>query len=229
MTLKAYAVIEDGENTGGIVWAEHAVSARRQGAGQFNDGDFSGVSCTRAPWADEYADKPLPISVMIGAGWHFDCCGCGATIDEDWLCEEGLPLEGVIGTQHSKVYCSEICQCRDKLREAIKRDCERRAIEALQAYVVKRFPGVDFASKDNWKPHAYACDDSGGAWQVRQVVVSFAYPGMKIGPATCRIERSGRNERLIGPVKPEYECCAGDREAFEVWVVSPQSRSKAAA
>lgn len=219
--LKAFAVLEDCENTGGIVFAQHAVVARRIGAGQYNGGEFDGLSCRRAPWADEFAGKPIPIKVMISHGWHFECCGCGATIDEDWLCDEGLPLAGVIGTQHSKVYCCEICECRDKLQQAIRRDHERRAIEALQAFVLKRFPSVKFRDAENWKPHAYASEEQ-GVWQVRQVVVSFDFPGAKIGAATCRIER-GQAAR-IGPLWPEYSCCFGDKEAFEAWVASPESR-----
>lgn len=222
--LKAFAVLEDGENTGGIVFAEHAIVARRKGASQFNGGEFEGLSCRRAPWADRFAGEPIPISEMITNGWHFECCGCGATIDEDWLHDEDLPLDGVIGTQHSKVYCSEICECRDKLRNAIKRDHERRAIESLKAFVRKRFPGVVFAAgKDNWKPHAYAAEDK-NSWQVWQVVVSFEFPGMKIGPATCRIERGQQHDRFIGPVWPEYSCCAGDQGAFVAWAASPESR-----
>lgn len=226
MVLKAYAVLEDGENTGGIVWAGHNVVARREGASIFGDGDFSGMSCTRAPWADGYTHKTLPISLMIENGWRFECCGCGATINEDFLDAEDLPLEGVIGTQHSKVYCSEICECRDNLEHAIKRDHERRAIEALRAYVLKRFPGVTIGAKENWAPHAYA-SNHGGAWQVRQVVISFEFPGQKIAPAACRIDRDQQNARLIGPIRPEYSCCFGDRETFEAWVASPQSRQKA--
>lgn len=224
--MKAYAVLEDCENTGGIVFAERAIVARRDGASQYGDGDFGAVSCRRAPWADEFAGKPIPVKVMVANGWHFECCDCGATIDEDWLYDEDLPLDGVIGFQHSKVYCSEICEARDNLRSAIKRDHERRAIEALKAYVLKRFPSVKFRDADNWRPHAYASNDQ-GTWQVRQAVVSFEFPGMKIGAATCRIERGQHNDRMIGPVRPEFSVCAGDREVFQAWAASPESRMAA--
>lgn len=134
-------------------------------------------------------------------------------------------MDGVSGYQTSAVYCSEICECREQLRKAIKRDHERRAIEALQAFVLRRFPSVTFASKDNWTPHAYA-NENKGSWHVAQAVVSFEFPGMKIGPATCRIEREQIHRQLIGPVWPEYSCCGGDREAFEAWAKSPESRIK---
>ncbi len=222
--MKAFAVLEECENTGGIVFAEHAIVARRDGANIFSDGDFSGISCRRAPWADEFADTRLiPAKVMIENGWHFECAGCGETISEGWLSDEDLPLDGVIGHQHSRIYCCEICQCRDELHRAIKRDHERRAIEALQAFVLKRFPSIAFATKENWKPHAYATERD-GVWQVQEVVVSFEFPGMKIGAATCRIDRARSHDRLIGPIRPEFSCCGGDREIFEAWAHSPGSR-----
>jgi hypothetical protein len=225
--LKAYAVLEDSENTGGIVFAKHAIVARREGSSQFGSGEFEGWSCRRAPWADAWADsdEDVPAKLMIEHGWHFECCGCGHKIDEDWLNDEGLPLDGVSGTQHSRVYCSEICECHDNLRRAIARGHERRAISALKEFVLKRFPGIAFEQKDNSKPHAYA-SESKGVWQVRQAVVAFGFPGMKIGPATCRIDRDQSHDKFIGPIWPEFSCCFGDKEAFETWAASPESRAK---
>lgn len=221
--LRAYAVLEDCENTGGIVFAERPIVARREGASRYNDGDFGGVSCRRAPWADKFVGKPVPVSVMIANGWHFECHGCGATIDEAWLHDEDLPLDGVIGTQESAVYCSEICECRERLHVAIKRDHELRAIMALKAFVLKRFPGVKIRDDDSHKPHAYATNEN-GVWHVREVVVSFDFPGMKVSAAQCRINRGWRSERIIGPIRPEFSCCAGDKEAFEAWADSQESR-----
>ncbi|HYM33363.1 MAG TPA: hypothetical protein VEU47_18840 [Candidatus Cybelea sp.] len=223
--MKAFAVLSDYTNEGSIVFAKTGIEARKWGANELNDGELRGISCRRAPWADDL-DGQVPARLMIAHGWHFECCGCGETIDEDWLYDNDLPIEGVLGTQHSRIYCSDICQARDNLDRAIKRDHERRAIEMLQAYVLKRFPSVSFAQKDNWKPHAYAVQ-RGGTWQVEQVAVSFEFPGMKIGPATCRLDRGGENARLIGPVKPYFMCCGGDREAFEAWASSPESRRPA--
>jgi len=223
MPLQAYAVLEDCENTGGIVFAEHAIVARRRGADTYNDGEFSGVSCRRALWADAFVGQPIPAKVMIAHGWHFECCGCGSEIDEDWLHDEDLPLEGVIGFEHSRIYCSEVCEASDNLQRAIARDHERRAIEALKAFVRKRFPSVQFRDDGHWKPHAYAGQER-GTWRVRQAVVAFDFPGMKIGAAQCRLERGQHNDRLIGPVRPEFSCCFGDKEAFQAWADSPESR-----
>lgn len=223
LSLRAFAVTEENENTGAIIFAEHDIVARKRGADEFNDGELRGITCRRAPWADAFADQGVPAKVMIENGWHFECCGCGETIDEDWLYDNDRTIEGVIGFQHSKIYCCEICEARDRLYEAIKRDHERRAIDALKAFVRRRFPSVTFSTEGNWKPHAYATERK-DAWHVASAVVSFEFPGMKIGAATCRIEREQGNGHLIGPIWPEYQCCVGDREAFEAWAHSPESR-----
>ncbi|WP_407146267.1 hypothetical protein [Bradyrhizobium sp. ORS 86] len=227
--MKAFAVTEDQENTGEIIFAEHAIVARRRGADEYNDGELSGITCRRAPWADKFEGQPVPAWVMIDNGWHFDCGHCGARIDSDYLYDEDLPLKGVIGTQHSLVYCSAICEAEDRLEQAIRADHQRRAIEALSNFVRKRFPAVTIRADGNNAPHAYAAQRR-GSWQVEQVVVSFDFPGMKIAPAQCRIDRSGiRDDQLIGPLWPRFLCCNGDRDVFERWAASPESREKAPA
>lgn len=227
--MKAYAVTEDQENTGAIIFADHAIVARKRGADEFNDGELRGISCCRAPWADGFAGEPVPASVMIDHGWHFECGHCGARIDSDYLEDEDLPVEGVVGTQSGIVYCSAVCEAGGNLERAIRADHQRRAIKAMSEFVRKRFPGVTIHRDGNNKPHAYA-SQRGSAWQVEQIVVSFDFPGMKIAPAQCRLDRSdSRNHGLIGPVKPYFTCCGGDVEAFETWAASPASREKAAA
>jgi hypothetical protein len=138
--LRAFAVTETCEGTGGIVFARHNVVARREGACQFSDGDFHSVECRRAPWADQFAsDKIVPVSAMIWAGWHFECTGCGRRIDEDlpsaWENEvaPGEPIKGanlryarwnpdhVIGYQHSLVFCRRACQVAYDKEEAEKK------------------------------------------------------------------------------------------------------------
>ncbi|MBZ9600697.1 hypothetical protein [Phyllobacterium chamaecytisi] len=221
--LKAFAVTETDDNTGGIVFARHAVTARRHGANEYAGGEFAYVSCRRAPWADRFAENQDPtISVMIAHGWHFECQGCGAKIDEDWLDEEGLPVEGVIGTQATSVYCCARCKWKSMKRAAKRKEQEQLAIGAYKAVVLKRFPDAEFCDNEPDKyrghHHAYVTMDK-GAWHWGQVVISFKFPGMQIAPA-----HYSRNEPMhqwrspfIGPVKPEYTCCNGDREAFEAW------------
>lgn len=216
--LKAFAVTEECENTGGIVFARHAVTARRLGASEYNGGEFEGVSCRRAPWADEWADKQedVPVQLMIAHGWHFECCGCGHRIDEDYLHENDLLIADVIGTQRSSVFCNEICKAEEALRDAIKRDREKRMLAIMRERVLKRFPGVEFATEGNWAQHAYA-EKRNGSWQVSQAVVSFKFPGMVHGPATYRFDL---DYHKVGPVRPHVSCCNGDRDAFEAWAAS---------
>src|SRR5687767_14229018 len=42
--LRAYAVTEEDEGTGGIIFARHAIVARRAGANEYNGGEFHGVT-----------------------------------------------------------------------------------------------------------------------------------------------------------------------------------------
>jgi len=81
--LLAYAVQEEDEGTGGIVFARSNVEARRRGSSEFGDGDFNWGKATRARWADAYAPGPVPISVMIENGWWFCCQHTGIRIDSE--------------------------------------------------------------------------------------------------------------------------------------------------
>jgi hypothetical protein len=217
--LKAFVVLEENENTGGIVFASTASKARRLGANEYNDSELQGLSCRRAPWADKWAStkEDVPVQVMISHGWRFECCGCGETICEDWLYDEDLPLEGVIGTQRSMVYCSEICECQEKLRRARAKDYQRRMIEKLSKLLLKRFPEAKIT-----KTHAYATERN-GSWQVTQCVVHFKFPGMKIGPASLRFDLDSYR---VGPVRPEFNCCFGDKEAFEAWAAETKKSAQ---
>ncbi len=76
MSMKAYAVQEDYEGTGAIIFAKHAIQARRWGANEFNGGELGGMTCRRAPWADQYAPGPIPAEVMMEHGWSFLCVRC---------------------------------------------------------------------------------------------------------------------------------------------------------
>lgn len=66
-SLKAYYVLEDCENTGGIVFARSSAEARREGSREFGDGDFNWGRARRVPWADGYAPGPVPFKMMDSA------------------------------------------------------------------------------------------------------------------------------------------------------------------
>lgn len=232
--IKAYAVTESFEDTGGIVFARHAVTARRVGACEYADSDFSNVSCRRAPWADHCADTGIvPASLMVECGWHFECFGCGRRIDSDlpdaWENESyDAPARElvlarrryrkwkpshVIGTQHSAVFCDQQCKDDHDADEAERKRRQDHAIGVFKRKVLKRFPGVQFCD-DGWsKPHAYATKEN-GRWRVKQVAVSFEFPGMKHGPANYRWDAPSTYRKAE---KAHFTCCTGDREAFESW------------
>lgn len=221
MTLKAYAIQEEAEGTGGIVFAKHAVVARREGAGLFNGGEFSGLSCRRAAWADVCAETGVvPAARMVAHGWWFECGFCGRRIDEDSLAERGLKVEGVVGTQHSFVYCCRTHATKARLEAAQRRRAEAAAIDLFSERIRRRFPSAALRSGER-AAHAYVCGGLGGPWVVEQVVIAFDFPGQKYGPAELRYQRSPGQR--VGPFEPEFSCCAGDREAFEVFAAEQKA------
>ncbi len=58
-----------------IVFANHSVVARREGASEL-DVEFGDVSCHRAPGFDGREPGPIPKSELWGVGWWFDCVEC---------------------------------------------------------------------------------------------------------------------------------------------------------
>jgi hypothetical protein len=214
MDLKAFAVTEHDENTGAVIFAKHDIVARRIGADEYADGELSYVSCRRAPWADAYADKAVPARVMIAHGWHFECSECGSRIDEDYLFDNRLPVDCVVGTQHSHVFCCSKCARRWYSMKRRRKAEELRAIEAFKAVVRKRFPDAEFCDEEDQfrGHHAYVTPERGG-WNWQQVIVAFRFPGMKHGPAHFRMD----SRHKPGPHLASYTCCNGDKEAFEAY------------
>jgi len=235
--MKAYAVLEEYENTGGIFYARHAVVARRNGANEHADGEFSAVTCRRAHWADDYYGKGLPISVMVQHGWHFECAGCGRRIDEDMADWRGQTRDEhsfrqilsiarryrkwepshIVGTQHGIAFCTSQCHDEHEAHEAERKRRQAHAIEVFRRRVLKRFPDAKLVDDPSrLRPHAFATMNK-GRWCVEQVSVEFEFPGMKHGPAQYRWDRRDiwRDRR-----KPYFTCCAGDKEAFEEYAVA---------
>lgn len=209
----AFAVTDNYENEGGIVFAKTSVAARRRGADQYADGEFSDVSCRRASWADAYAETgKVPASVMVEHGWHFECAGCGRWIDEDGHYERDLDVAEIIGTQYSAVFCNAVCEARQRLDAAEADYCQKRWIRRFSKLVLKKFPSARLCVGEGFKgPHAYASRRNGKP-SIRQVVIPFEFDGMQFGPASLRMdEYSGRRN------KPAWSCCGGDKDAFEAF------------
>jgi hypothetical protein len=220
--LKAYSVQETCEGTGGIVFARYAVVARREGACQFGDGDFHAVTCVRTPWADQYAaDGDVPIGEMIEMGWYFECGGCGARIDTDYLAERGWLSDDVVGTQHSTPYCNAICEARDRLHRAEAAYHERRWIRRFRAIVRRRFPNAVLVPGEGVSggARAYAAKRN-DRWTIQEADVRFEFPGMQIAPASLSYRRREPDQWTREPfayAKPAWSCCYGDQAAFEAY------------
>lgn len=214
---RAYAVLETAEDTGGIVFARHAVVARRQGADEFAGGDFSGVTCRRMPGLDRYAEEGVvPASVLIECGWHFECW-CGERINEDRLAERDLSTAGVIGSDRSVVYCSAACLARHEQEKIERVAFEAEVLDRLKAYVLRRLPDAEFDDREAWQGRVHArCID--GVWMWDWAILSVVFPEMAVAPATCRFEFHPICRSPSGCIVPRWECSVGDLAAFEVFV-----------
>jgi hypothetical protein len=224
--LKAYAVLETCEDTGGIIFARRDIEARKRGSCEYSDGDITGVSCRRAPWADQYVEtQSVPVAAAIEHGWRFECHGCAETLTYDWFDDNALPLSGAIGTMDSLVFCCSECKGRFDEVERRKKAFGEEFLDVLRLVVTERFGAVEFCSY-GFRPHVYVIEQS-GALGIGQAAISFQFPGQIIAPATLKFEwpysfsRDGH-----GPVNPYYTCTNGDREAFEAFAVATKRNAE---
>jgi hypothetical protein len=222
MPLKAFTVLEEYENTGGIIFAKHAVTARRIGAGEYADGDFSLVSCRRAKWADKYADTGIvPASEMVWHGWHFECGFCGRRIDDDRPPYRKWTPDFVVGNGNGgAVYCDKACCTADKHEHEFAERLKARTVAHYAKRLGKRFPGITVKPIGAGFRGSHVYVDGG---RIKQIVIDFDWPGQKIGPAAFRWD--DRN-----PLTNGLTCCFGDKEAFEAFARSAEiTRLKGAA
>ena len=209
--LLAYTVQEEGEGTGGVVFARSNVEARRLGASQWGDGEFGGLIVRRAPWADHCAASGVvPASLMVEAGWWFECAWSGARIDLDYLDDKGWKASGVVGSQHGPVFACKRYEQRYKAQKRREAEARERVIAQMKAIVLRRLPGVTF--REGKYAHHWYGHEEGKRFLTEEAFVSFDWPGQKIGPASFRVRR----EQMM----PDFECCQGDREAFEAFAAS---------
>jgi hypothetical protein len=217
--ILAYQVTENEEQTGGIVFANSAVKARRIGANEYADGDFSYVSCRRAQWADDFYKKEIPVSLMVEEGWHFDCYACGQRIDNDNWWDKDWNTDDIIGTQYSLVYCNAICEAVYALDRAKSKYVEKRWLRRFAKIVKKRFPD---ASPQHH--HAFASRDQNGIYKLLHVSVEFVFPNNKYGKATLRWDSKASYSKTYP--KPYYSVCNGDKAAFDEYCLATKKELK---
>lgn len=207
--LKAYVVREPDEGHCRIVFATRNVVARREGAAELNI-EFEEVeSCTRAPWADQYAPGPVPVQAMIEAGWWYECeCGCGRRIDNGEG-QHNIDADGDDGELNPMdpvyfdhgVYWNQ--KCIDAENEYRRQQAEAKARDQaeVEAAVREKFP---FAT--DVKALRYYSDGKFDA-----LVASFMFPGGRfpanwtIGAKTIGIHGCDRDVWLALHPEPEAE------------------------
>lgn len=129
-SLKAYVVLEEGDGTGGIVFAKSNAQARREGSERYADGDFDSVSCRRAGEFDHYYPGPVPTSVLFEHGWWFQCGGCRKRLDADVAYDE--KLSPIFDEKRGFAWCSPWHKLDD-----VERDGKYEALKSLGAVMAR--------------------------------------------------------------------------------------------
>ena len=192
--LRAFEVTEDYESHAMIVYARHAVTARRIGAAELADGEFSNVTCRRAPWADAYAPGPVPAKALYEAGWWLECRGC-----ERWIDDDDDPRPVFVGTE---AYCTAQCHERllaDQAQERLVRDA---TIRDLSRRLLQLMPGALICGD----AHVYV---PRGKAEPEQGYIEFTFPGARWGTGSLRFDKAGQTPLVV--------ICNGDRTAFRLW------------
>jgi hypothetical protein len=204
LALKAYVVLEDCENTGDVFFAKHAIVARRLGAHEFNDGEFKGITCRRAPWADQYAPGPVPFKAKFAQGWWQECQGCGQTIREDAEDDDGNLIDFDIVEFGDCVYCTPACRETHLIEMAETDRIKAAVVGHLTDRILRTMPGAVIAGRH----HVYV---RSGPWPpaVQQGSVEFTFPGARYGMCCLRFDKVGE--------KPHFSVPRGDMPAFNRW------------
>lgn len=166
--MKAYAVHDNYEGYGAVVFAAYAATARRLGANELGIEWESVESCRRAPHFDQYAPGPVPTMVLIEHGWWSECVHCGRRVSNDMADElesDGLDPDDFVPRPAGKggVFCSEGCECAHHMKQLHREEATDALREAFEAI----FPG---ASVD----HLHIAD---GLQLNGKCCVTFSFPG----------------------------------------------------
>lgn len=199
--MPAYAVndYDACEPCGCVVFAKSGIEARRRGASELDCDGIGGLSCVRAPWADEYeAASVVPASVMIANGWYLTCSGCeqmisdGGTVSR-WIDNDDGEAEEVeidvdpVGSQHS-AFCTPECRDRELWRRAWMKRGDRRCFEVFKRELLRKHPGVtidhDKPAGETWSGHHhryFGRHSKSKRGRAICFVVKFSFPGATYG------------------------------------------------
>lgn len=135
--IKAYEVRDGDEGNCVIAFATNSAAARREGGGKLGL-EFEEVeSCTRAPWADQYAPGPVPMHAYLENGWWFECNHCGVSFDANGRHDANDRDDEFQPVKDGGLnYCSPTCKME---HWAENRDRTARQLAAIEA-VVTRWP-----------------------------------------------------------------------------------------
>lgn len=234
--------VSDGRDpeTDMIEFARSSIEAKRRWASEHGDwNEIAGISAKRKKAWDVHAPGPVPALEMIEDGWYFECHGCGAWIEQDAIGERmdghydwedyaldreygpdlTLPIMQPVELPGQRIWCRADCRDRDLAERAMIKRWEERIVAWLGRRVLRRFPdAVLTPRRGDCRTHCYVGRDQ-GLWTCKQVIVSFSWPGQRIGEASLRIDspyRSSQDWRKK-PRRAEVFCCNGDREVFEAY------------
>ena len=209
--MKAYLVTEINENIGGVVFAKSPVEARRIGASLYNDFEFAGLSVKRREDFDKYEESGVPARLLIEEGWWFECWNCDNTINENYLEDEELFIDDVIGVVSGQVFCHRGCQKEFEILKKRIKKTEKDIINKIKKQVIKNFGNISID-----KTHVYVREIQGEII-VQQCDVYFSFPEMKFGTAGFKYRPYDSQRDFVGPVQPEVWVYTGDLETFKKW------------
>jgi hypothetical protein len=154
--LKAWTVGEDGEGHCVVVFHNHGLAARREGASELGY-DFEDVECSRSKEFDQFAHLGyVPAGDLIAHGWWFECNHCCGRVTED-------ELENAVCFKYT-VFCSQ--ECVDAHDENVAR--QNHASETFQLELEALRPDLQFY-------------EFNGRWPWRTLSAKFKFPGSKYG------------------------------------------------
>lgn len=230
-----------------IIFARSSIEAKRRWSNEHWNGDeIAGITAKRKPEWDQHAPGPVPALELIDAGWWFECHGCGCHInnddigtrdrsyrtradydlDREYGPDISIPLMEPVELPSQRVWCCAQCRDHDLAKRAMIKRWENRIVGWMGRRVLKRFPeAVLIPFRDStMRTHCYVGLDA-GLWTAKQAIVCFTWPGMKIGPASLRIDSEYRSSSQWRkkPRRAQWSCCNGDREAFEAYAAATKA------